>query len=265
MFDNKEAALKYLRGLDAIIMPQQFTYFNHCTFYIPEKYRNSYNKKTWSEIPKDFFQIDSELSFTERDKRIDDALSQGGTETAPITYSIPLIPHIPFIIRVIMPKLNSNLHLPKEYQNQLEIIYDGKGDHRHPKLDGGEKIYMFACTTQDEVSGKDIDILYGVREQDIIMYANVVWLSMIQSNSYPTAKMPEVKEEMIFEDYGDFKLDKPKQIYNDDFEFNHHTYSIPKEKTFSRYEELPILDNDNNVQAVMQPTFENNIRRPKSK
>ena len=61
------------------------------------------------------------MSFTERDTRIISALEQGGVDKAPITYGIPSLPHLPFIIRVIMPKKENNLNLSE--QNIAQYVY----------------------------------------------------------------------------------------------------------------------------------------------
>ena len=267
MFNSIDAAINYLKSLDSIIIPTQFTYFNHCTSYIPKQYRDGYNKKIWNEIPTKSFEINGEMSFTERDTRIKEALRHGGAHKAHIQYGIPSRPHVPFIVRVIIPKLNSGLKLSSEYKNQLEKIYNGYGDKRHPKLASGEKIFIFASSTKDEVSDQNIDILYGIREKDVILYANIVWLNMLKSNSYPNASMPKVTEITKRESYGGigFELITTDYEFDDDFEFNHHTYSIPKDKTLSKYEDFKILDQNHNIQATMESLFETQVTKPKSR
>ena len=70
--------------------------------------------------------------------------------------------------------------IPDEYKalgfsdEEIDLLlreYRGLGDMRHPKLAGKEHIIMIGSSTVDEVSGKTIDILYGIREQDAIRYA----------------------------------------------------------------------------------------------
>ena len=110
-----EDALNYLYSLDKIIMPPQFTYFNHCTSFQAEALqRNMVLKKSWTQIPIDGFVVRKEMSFTERNQRIETALGYGGKERASTTYGVPRGAKA-FIIRVIMPKKD----LRKEDQDKL--------------------------------------------------------------------------------------------------------------------------------------------------
>ncbi len=224
MFNNELDALNYLKSLDTIIIPIDYTYFHHNTSYVPINEKTSYNRKSWNEIPINGFVIKSEMSFEERDQRIKEALDYGSVNYASTVYAMPK-GAMPFSIRVIIPKLDNKLGLSDEYQKQLLREYRGLGDMRHSKLGNGEKIYMFACSRKDEVSGKNIDILYGVRSQDIIMYASKVYEELSKNLNYPEPIMPKA-----------YKVSGQSYYEKDtDYEFNHHTYSLPKDMNFNRY------------------------------
>lgn len=260
MFKTTTEAINYLKSLNGIIMPVDFTYFNHCTSYLLPPSAQKSTKKIWEDFPKDGFVIYREMSFTERDVRIISALEHGGADKASIRYSAPSQPHLPFIIRVIMPKRHNNLNLSEANQKELDIIYSGYGDNRHPKLPNGTSIFMFACSNFDEVSGKEVDILYGIRSKDVIMYANKVYEEMQKQDIYPYAQMPEVEEIDVVEKMGNTNIVTTRKAFITDFEFNHHTYTIPKNKNFYRYERHPIVDEDGNIQAIMESDFEAELR-----
>ena len=214
MFKDIKSALEFLKNLDFIIMPKQFTYFNHCTHYKPSE--------NWDELPIEEFTIRKEMSFLERRRRIIEGLDKGSVEEIDVTYT-PSIDSKPFIIRVIMPKQNLSkqdlidLDIDDEYYKKLRLEHNGlMGGYSHPKLASGEKIHIFACSTVDEVSKKTIDIFYGVREQDVLRYANTVYNELTKKSSYDEPIMPKSKNDR-------------------DFEFEHRTYSIKKSKDFSRY------------------------------
>lgn len=180
MINSKEEAIEYLRSLDYICMPSKYTYFHHNACYKAEHDRKIKGfDKSWNNIPTEDFFVNLNMSCVERDKRIQTALQFGGLEHASISYA-PEKGSKLFAIRIIMPKNNLSI---EEYEalglsetdvNKLKSEYAGFGDLRHPKLGDKEHIIMIGNITKDEVSGKDIDIVYGVREQDIIGYANLV-------------------------------------------------------------------------------------------
>ena len=245
MFNTKEEALAYLQSIDRIVFPVQYTYFNHCTCYTPPHLKTSNNKKSWSELPIPGFTIRREMSFKERDERIAEALDYGSVTHAGISYA--MAPNsIPFIIRVVIPKLNSGLNLSPEYQRRLQYEYRGLGDGRHAKLGHGEKIYTFASTKQDEVSGQAIDIFYGIREQDLIMYANTVYEELQKKPTYAPPIMPTAKKVP-----GTTYYEKER-----DYEFNHRTYSLLKSKDFNRYFRMKLVGPNGEIQGEMQSQFE---------
>lgn len=248
MFQTIEEALAYLQSIDRIVFPTQFTYFNHCACYTPPTIASS-NTKAWRDLPIPGFTIKKEMSFNERDKRISDALDYGSVTNAGIKYaSAP--DSIPFIIRVVIPKLENDLNLPEEYQRKLLREYRGLGDSRHAKLDQGEKIYTFASTKQDEVSGKAIDIFYGVREQDLILYANIVYEELQKQPVYAPPVMPTAKKVPGTSYY-------EKQT---DYEFNHRTYSLLKSKDFNRYYRMKLIGPAGDIQGEMESPFEKEAR-----
>ena len=251
-FKTVEEALKYLCDLDKIIMPPQFTYFNHCTSFQAEALqRNMVLKKSWTQMPIDGFVVRREMSFKERNQRIEEALEYGGKERASTTYGVP-IGSKPFIIRVIMPKNNlskeeqDKLGFDEEYVRLLKQEYMGLGDMRHPKLRSGEHILMFASSTVDEVSGEKIDILYGIREQDIIRYANTVREVLSIQDTFLEIDIPtpkKVRNEAYYE-------------WDHNYRFNRETYYIPRDKTFDRYIRKGVLGPSGEVVLYQVSPFE---------
>lgn len=250
-------ALEYLKNLDVIIMPTEFTYFNHCaSFELPAIQANQPIKKSWTELPLQGFDIKREMSFVERNDRVRESLEYGGVHKASISYAMPLSAK-PFIIRVIMPKRflseedKNRLGIDLEYAKKLEREYMGLGDGRHPKLGSRERIYMFASSTKDEVSGKDVDILYGVREQDILRYANSVKRALERNPKYPEAIMPvahQVPGEAFYE-------------WDFDYKFDADIYAIPKAKDFSRYLNKYVIDSKGEKTLVEPSDFEQEYMR----
>lgn len=250
-FKNINEALAYLRKLDMIIIPTQFTYFNHCTSYQNEAIQaKQVIKKSWTEIPTDEFTIKREMSFVERTERMEEALGYGSVTKAQIKYALPYGAK-PFIIRVIMPKRRlsdedkENLRIDDEYQAELEKCYIG-GDYRHPKLRNGEQIFIFGSSTIDEISGQHIDILYGIRKTDVIRYAERVFSCLKEKNNYPEVSLPEavqVPGHLFYE-------------WNHDYQFDRETYMIPKSQSMRRYKRYDVLDSNLNRQAYQLSEFE---------
>lgn len=251
-FKTVEEALQYLQELDTIIMPPQFTYFNHCTSFQAEALqRNVLLKKSWTQIPLDGFFIKREMSFTERIERINEALGYGGKEHASLNYAMPNGSKA-FIIRIIMPKRHltpedkAKLNIDENYNRLLQQEYMGLGDMRHPKLRNQEHILMFASSTIDEVSGKQIDILYGIREQDVIRYANAVKEALSIQPTYDECVIPTPKPVLGHAYYE----------WDHDYKFNHETYSIPRDKTFSRYVRKGIVGPSGEIVLYQLSDFE---------
>ncbi len=177
---NVNEAISYLRSLDKIYIPSDYTYWHHNTYFQDraEKSKTGYSK-AWEEMPYEDFYVQYSMSFVEREDRIKEAYDYGGPEKANISYAHPLNSKT-FAIRVIMlkPFLPADIYkdasLTEDEIMMLQKEYRGLGDMRHPKLAGKEHIIMIGASTVDEVSGKPLDILYGVREQDAIAYASSV-------------------------------------------------------------------------------------------
>ena len=179
MIGNVNDAISYLRSLDKVYVPSNYTYWHHNTYYQDrvEKSKTNYSK-AWEEIPAEDFYVRYSLSCVEREDRIREAYHYGGPEHASISYAHPKNSKT-FAIRIIMPKFYRKedyeaMGMSPEEVDRITREYRGLGDMRHPKLEGKEHIIMIGSSTVDEVSGKPIDILYGVREQDAIAYATEV-------------------------------------------------------------------------------------------
>lgn len=180
--DNMEEKIEFLRKIDSIIIPLNFTYFHHSTSYIPTRIKEKLIQgkyiRSWTTLPQNEFVIKSEMSFVERDARIKEVFDyKRPLSEASIMYALPDYSK-PFCIRVIIPKLSTVMRnlLPvsEEYKKEFQKLYYGYGDGRHPKLKNGERIILIGSSIVDEISGKMVDIFYGVRECDIDLYFNSV-------------------------------------------------------------------------------------------
>ena len=94
--------LKYLRSLDRIIIPSEFTYWCHSTMYKPASdCVTTSDRRCWNEIPTDNFTVRGEMSFVTRTQRVDTALDYGNK---PMTTYANTSGSLPFQIRVLQPK-----------------------------------------------------------------------------------------------------------------------------------------------------------------
>ena len=217
--------IDYLRSLDRVVLPREFTYFNHCTGYLPDSVKermvNGKYAHGWSYIPTDEFIIDREMSFVERKGRLDSCLDYRKpiSETS-IIYTLSNYAK-PFMIRIVMPRreyIRSN-DLKDDYRGELARIYSGLGDGRHEKLPGKTRILIFGSSQVDEISGKKVDILYGVREQDIEWYTELV------------------KETLNIGNAEDFIMPDNLDRYSD-FGFLMRSTLLPKDKSFDRFKRI---------------------------
>ena len=180
-------SLQYLRALNTIVIPEEYTYWVHNTTY--GKNENPQDKM-FEEIPIDHFVVRGRMSFVERNARAIEAVEYGGFNRAAIAY-MPNPRGKKIQIRVIMPKQfptkaqKEKLGLSAKENADLRAEYNGLGDARHPKLKNGEKILIFATSQIDEISRKSIDIFYGVREQDLERYVESVRDLMINTQVKP--------------------------------------------------------------------------------
>lgn len=222
--------INFLRNLDGIIIPYDFTYLHHSTSYIPKDLKNrTVNKgniKNWTILPYNEFVIRKEMSFVTRDNRIEEVITQKKPlTTANIIYNLPDYSK-PFCIRIIIPKINAvienKISVSNEYKKELQKIYNGYGENRYPKLKGGEKIILIGSSTKDEISGKTIDIFYAIREFDIDLYIKSI-AETIKSGYIENSEV----NLQIFDKYG-------KNI-----DFYPYSYSIEKNKTEERYIGVP--------------------------
>lgn len=231
-FRNTKEAIEYLKSLEDIIMPPQFTYFNHCTVYQSKSLKNP-RYQSWTELPLGEVILNKEMSFKDRNMRITQALEKGSLEDAEIYYA-KLDNSKNFMLRVIIPNANlsiddkTELGIDEVYQTKLIQEHRGFGTDPHPKLKTGEKLLVFASSTVDEISGKKIDVFYAIREQDAIMYAKKVASELEKQSKYSTAILPT------------------SSIYDGTYDFDKHTYAIKKSKDFSRYTETKIIGDSEN-------------------
>ncbi len=217
--------VEFLRGLPNIIIPSDFTYFNHCTGYIPDSVKemmvNGKYIRVWGSIPLDSFTVNGEMSFVERKGRIDSCLDyRKPLSEASIIYVLPDYCK-PFMIRAIMPRraVIQDRSKSEEYRNDLRRIYSGLGDGRHEKLPHKTNLLVIGSSQEDEISGKKVDIIYCVRDIDLDWYTE------------------EVKEAIKNSTLEEFSV--PSDLSrNSDFSFLLRGVMLPKDKDFSRFEKI---------------------------
>ncbi len=250
-----QSYLEYLKKLDKIVIPNEFTYFVHNTLFGKNEKKF---EEMWEKIPIDTFTVKREMSFVERNSRVEEALDYGSLKKAKNSYTVnPRGKN--FQIRVIMPKrflspeqLDS-LEITPEEKELLEQEYRGLGDMRHPKLKNGEKIYIFASSTEDEISNENIDILYGIREQDIERYAKLVQ-KILQQESVQLFELPDRTKNGL--------VDR-ETAQSDYFEAIKTPYILKRDPDLSRYTRTQILDQNGNVQLIGFSEFEEEFIKEK--
>ena len=81
MFDltsKQQEDLEYLRTLENIVIPSEYTHWCHSTMYKPKEDYTSYSdSRCWNGIPTDRFIIRNEMSFVTRVQRINTGLDYG--------------------------------------------------------------------------------------------------------------------------------------------------------------------------------------------
>ncbi len=169
------ADLEYLRSLDQIIIPAEFTYWCHNTMYKPleDQQGSLEQRRCWSSIPTSQFTVKGEMSFLGRVQRINHALDYNDK---PATSYANAQNSFPFQIRVLQPKMKyiSTVYPDKVKQSKQFYAERGLGDGRHPKLPHKTEVYVIGFSTVDEYSGDKIDIVYGVTADDISIIANKI-------------------------------------------------------------------------------------------
>lgn len=166
--------LKYLRNLDRIIIPSEFTYWCHNTMYKPKEDCVSYSdKRCWNEIPTHSFVLKSDMSFLTRVQRVNSALDYGNLPS--VNYANT--PNsLPFQIRVLQPKQKyiKEIYADETTRKKHDFYHRGLGDGRHPKLPIKMELYVFAFSLVDDVSNQSIDIVYCIDKDDISLIADLV-------------------------------------------------------------------------------------------
>ena len=236
-----EDAKNYLSAINDVIIPKEYTYFLHCTaFELPEEAAKSKYNKSWTELPLNNFRVRWEMSFVERKDRVNSALQYGGLHKAMTSYA--KAPNSkPFQIRVIMPKfiLSDEEKIKLDITpDEAKILYKAHtgGDGRHPKLFHDEVIEIFATSIIDEVTETQQDIFYGVRQQDLVRYAQLVSEELELQKEIPREQIPTNMEEYY--------------VWNDS------TFSLPKNKNNYRYQKKYISDKEDNIQLLEYSDFE---------
>lgn len=199
-FKTVEEAKKYLESLDSIIIPKEYTYFvNASTFCFPELDKLN-AKKNWTILPTSSFKVKREMSFWTREDLTTDLLKGNLKAGQRISYGELPKSTKPFQIRVIFP----NKFLTEEEVKRIDLTkqeYDeitfknyqfGRG--RHPKIFDGEIIEIFSTSLYDEITGVKEDIFYGIRNQDLIKYAEIVSEELQKNQNIPMGKNPATLE-----------------------------------------------------------------------
>lgn len=217
MFQTEESALQYLRQCDLIIIPSLYTYWCHCSLYSPSGQNVG---KLWNSLPIDVVEVRHEMSFKTREQRFEQTIIHQDLKCAPTDYAIDTTQTLKnFQLKVVIPKpmLTENekrlLDKDEQYFSDYNYAYRGLGDGRHPKLPNKTKIYIFGYTQNDEMSGKPIDTVWGVREKDLLNYANSVrrelYYTQQKFGSVPISKTP------LFTNMSELqKFEKQRQMLN---------------------------------------------------
>ena len=187
MFKTKEQALEYLKKCSKIVVPSKFTYWCHSSQVVTDKNASNSPKMThlWQQIPTNGFTVKKEMSMLAVRDRLQYVAHANSFDAAPISYTT-----VPgqqgFQIKVMMPKNNlskeefEQLGKDQKYVQKLSYEHRGLGDGRHPKLSGNTLVHMFGIMDYDEMSKKPVQTVIGVRDEDLICYANEVQKEIAQ-------------------------------------------------------------------------------------
>lgn len=261
MFTSKEDALKFLRSCDKVIVPKLYTYWSHSSQY-KTGVTTSTRRGLWDALPSQQFKVKSEMSYLDVGLRLQEVgknqdFKSVQTVYAPDSKASNLKG---FQIKVVMPKRNlskeefSSLGMNEESVSKFYRENRGLGDGRHPKLSGNTQVHIFGYMDKDEMSGKEVDTVIGVRDEDLIVYANNVQKEMqeimtskgkIEDSTYEMPKSREdaytvanKKETFVLGDNGwQNNFDKTSQLknkiidrYNSIKDSTVHTYKSLEEK-----------------------------------
>ncbi len=232
--------LNFLRGLDRIIIPKEFTYWCHSTMYKPiEDCSTQSDKRCWNEIPTNNFTLKKEMSFVGRIQRVNSALDYGNLPT--ITYA-NTASSLPFQIRVLQPKHEyvTSLYPDPNVQKQHYFSERGLGDGRHPKLPNKTDLYVFSFAQKDDVSDQDIDIVYCVSKRDISIIADLV--------------RKIIKE-------GNVGYNKNVNIINNRAFENNVPTIIERSTNYSRFFDTKIVDKVRKDQLIMEAGYKQDYNK----
>lgn len=175
-------ALSIIKNLKEVIIPQEFTYLNHSSsVMMAEEKERTGNRQSWTYIPIDSFTIKKDMSFITREQRLKYVAEKYGNPlAAPISYTPNRDISLPFEIKVLFPQRNltkaerDKLGIDDKGFQKLIWSHDGLGDYRHPKLSNKTEVIIFGSSQIDDITGTDIDVVYGVPKEFLIVYAQRV-------------------------------------------------------------------------------------------
>ena len=238
--EKEKDDLKFLRGLDRIIIPKEFTYWCHSTMYKPlEDCKTFSDKRCWNEIPTNSFTIKREMSFVDRIGRINSALDYGNLPA--VTYA-NTANSLPFQIRVLQPK---HKYVPVLYkdpaaQEQQYWAERGLGDGRHPKLPNKTELYVFSFAQKDDVSDQAIDIIYCISKRDISIIADLV-RTIIKEGSTSYNRNINIIDNRAFE--------------------NNVPTVISRSTNQSRFFDMKIVDKEGNPQLIKKAGYKEDYNK----
>lgn len=217
MFKTEENALQYLRQCNCIILPSLYTYWCHSSIYNTS---GGANGKIWNELPTDCVKVKGEMSMLSRAQRLKYTIEHQDLGHAPTYYKVLDDKSSKYFqLKVVVPKPNlsddekRSLGKNEKYFVDYSRAYSGLGDGRHPKLPNKTKIYIFGYMQKDEVSGKPVDTVWGVREEDLINYANAVQRELYKTHDkygyIPVDKTPLFSSETKL-----YEFEKQRKMLN---------------------------------------------------
>lgn len=249
--NEQKEQLRFLRNLDKIIIPRNWTYWNHDTTYKPAEDKDPKklsDNRCWDNIPTDSFIINREMSFASKIQRINQGLDYHGDPKIGYCNDANALP---FEIRVLQPKEEK---LPDIFNDEQECKTRGRwwcglDDGRHPKLPGGEEVCVFASTQFDEASGEKVDIVYCVLARDLELVTKDIKKELIVNNNLKYNGNIKIVGKYAYE------LDEPTVLKKDnDFTRLHDT-------------SLNINNTSNNMAmpAGYKLDYKKNYRKPQKK
>ena len=241
--EKQKQNLMFLRSLDRIIIPKEFTYWCHNTMYKPiEDCVTASDRRCWNEIPTQSFILTKDMSFVSRTQRVNSALDYGNE----VSTSYANAPHSwPFQIRVLQPKHEFVKFLYEDRKVQREHYFweRGLGDGRHPKIPAKEELYVFNFAETDDVSDQTIDIVYCLCKEDISLVADLV-------RKLTEIRNPPINTNLVIED-------------NRAYERNVATV-IERSFNKSRFFDSKILGANRDVQLIKPAGYKEDYKKMKT-